>query len=226
MVRRYRWLLVGLALLAAPFVGTFVYLNVIRDDPPPPLSLDDLTTTTGATPTSSDGIEGTWTVAEGSVVGYRVQETLFGQSSEAVGRSKGIGGSLVIQGTRVTGANFEVDMATFASDETRRDGQFNGRIMDVAQFPTAGFVLTTPIELGRQPADGVEVQVEAIGDLSLHGVTRPVSIPLTAKRTGDTLAVSGAVTVTFADYGIDNPSGGPASVGDTGDLEILLVVGR
>jgi len=32
--------------------------------------------------------------------------------------------------------------------------------------------------------------------------------------------------VTFADYGIDDPSGGPASVGEDGELEVLLVFSR
>jgi hypothetical protein len=31
------------------------------------------------------------------------------------------------------------------------------------------------------------------------------------------------VPITFSDYSIDNPSGGPASVGNTGELEFLLV---
>ena len=34
------------------------------------------------------------------------------------------------------------------------------------------------------------------------------------------------MTVTFADYEIDDPSGGPASVGSDGELEVLLVFAR
>jgi polyisoprenoid-binding protein YceI len=233
MSRRTRWIVLGLlALVLAPVVGTFVYLNVIRSDPPERLSLDDVTTTTtepgadgGAAP-GGDGIEGTWRVADGSVVGYRVEETLFGQSAEGVGRSEGITGTLTIDGTTVTEATFEVDMTTFESDESRRDGQFEGRIMETDEFPTATFVLTTPVELGAVPADGEEVVAEVTGDLTLHGVTRPVTIPLTAKLTGSTFAVDGSVTIAFADYEIDDPSGGPASVGDDGELEVLLVFGR
>jgi polyisoprenoid-binding protein YceI len=232
MLHRYRWLLLAVvALVAAPVVGTFVYLNIIRDDPAERLSLDDVTTTTGDGPSSSDapvagGLDGAWTLGEGSVVGYRVQEQLFGQSAEAVGRSEGVTGSLTIAGTTVTGASFEVDMTTFESDESRRDGQFEGRIMEVAEFPTATFELTEPIELGEVPADGAEVEVEATGDLTLHGVTRAVTIPLVGRRDGETFAVNGSLTITFADYEIDDPSGGPASVGDDGELEVLLVFTR
>jgi polyisoprenoid-binding protein YceI len=233
MSRRTRWIVLGLlALVLAPVVGTFVYLNVFRSDPPERLSVDDVTTTTtepgteDTTDPGEDGIDGTWRVADGSLVGYRVEETLFGQSAEGVGRSEGVTGTLTIEGTTVTEATFEVDMTTFESDESRRDGQFEGRIMEADEFPTATFVLTTPIDLGAVPADGEEVVAEATGDLTLHGVTRPVTIPLTAKLTGRTFAVDGSVTITFADYEIDDPSGGPASVGDDGELEVLLVFGR
>lgn len=234
MLRRSRWLLIALGLLVAlPVVGTFVYLNVIRDDPPERLSLDDVTTTTGVTGGSStttgapaEGVAGSWVLGEGSVVGYRVSETLFGQSAEGVGRSEGVSGQLTIEGTTVTEATFEVDMATFESDESRRDGQFEGRIMEIDQFPTATFVLTEPLELGAEPADGERVQVEATGELTLHGVTREITIPLAAQLDGSSFAVEGSVTITFTDYGIDDPSGGPASVGTDGELEVLLVFTR
>jgi polyisoprenoid-binding protein YceI len=70
------------------------------------------------------------------------------------------------------------------------------------------------------------VEVEATGDLTLHGVTREVTVPLTARLRGSTFAVDGSVTVTFTDFGIDDPSGGPASVGTDGELEVLLVFTR
>jgi polyisoprenoid-binding protein YceI len=165
-------------------------------------------------------------VGDGSIVGHRVSQELFGQSAEAVGRSEGVTGSLTMDGTTVTEATFEVDMATFESDESRRDGQFEGRIMEVDQFPTASFVLIEPIELGEKPAEGAEVEVEITGELTLHGVTRPVTIPHVARLDGSTFAVNGSVTVTFADYEIDDPSGGPASVGSAGELEVLLVFAR
>jgi polyisoprenoid-binding protein YceI len=231
MLHRYRWLLIGLGVvILLPVVGTFLYLNVLRDDPPERLSLDDVPaqadgTTTTAGDSSAD-LAGPWSVGDGSVVGYRVSEQLFGQSAEAVGRSESVAGSLTIDGTTVTDATFEVDMATFESGESQRDGQFRNRIMEVDEFPTATFVLTEPIELGSLPADGEVVTASATGDLTLHGVTREVAIDLTSELTGATFAVSGSTTITFTDYGIDDPSGGPASVGEEGELEVLLAFAR
>ena len=49
-----------------------------------------------------------------------------------------------------------------------------------------------------------------------------MTIPLKTRRTGDVIGVQGITTITFSDYGIDNPSGGPASVGDSGQLEFVV----
>jgi len=219
------------AVLLVTVVGPFVYINLIKDDPPARLSLEDVSTTASTDGTSSttgaaDGAEGAWTVTDGSIVGYRIKEVLFGQDSEAVGRSESVTGEVIIEGTTVTAATFEVDMTTFESGESQRDRQFEGRIMEVDQFPTASFELTQPIELGSPPADGDEIAASATGALTLHGVTQEITIDLVARLDGATFAVDGSATVSFADFGIDDPSGGPASVGDDGELEVLLVFGR
>ena len=53
-----------------------------------------------------------------------------------------------------------------------RDSQFQGRIMDTADFPTATFVLTNPIELAPVPKNGVVKTYSATGKLTLHGTTK------------------------------------------------------
>lgn len=219
----------GLVVLVS--AGTWVYLNVIRGDPPERLSLDAAAgtatmVTTAAPAAGSAAVDGTWAVAAGSEAGYRVPEVLNGQSTEAVGRTSQVEGELTIAGTQATAATFTVDMASVTSDESRRDNQFRGRIMDVASHPTATFVLDAPIDFGAVPGDGVRLEASARGQLTLRGTTRPVSFDVEAERSGDTIRIAGAIPITFSDYGIPNPSAGPAQVGDEGTLEFLLVLGR
>lgn len=226
-MRRFRIPLALLALvLAVVVVGPFVYINFIKAEPAERLTLDDVTTTTGDAAPVADGIEGTWATTDQSVVQYRVKEVLFGQDAEATGTADGVVGSVTIAGTQVTAVAVEVDMATFESDESRRDGQFQGRIMEVDQFPTATFSLSEPFDLGPEPADGAEITVSVTGDLTMHGVTRSITFDLTAKRSGGTFAANATIPITFTDYEIDDPSAGPAEVGTTGELELLLVFGR
>ena len=144
-----------------------------------PLSLSSESSTSvpsraAASPTTTAAVDGVWHVTSGSQAGYRVQETLFGQSHTAVGRTHAVTGSLTISATSVTTAQLSVDLTKVTSDESLHDEQFQGRIMDTAMYPTATFALTQPIDLGSVPAEGVEITEQATGTLSMHGVTRAV----------------------------------------------------
>ena len=228
------WLIaVPVVILLAVVVGPFVYINFIKEDAPDPLTFDDIGTTTstaaGATDTTaaggggaSEGIEGTWEVAAGSTAGYRATEVLFGQSTEGAGRTEDVTGTFVIEGTSATEATFEVDLTTLESDESQRDGQVQNRILETAQFPTATFELTAPIDFGEEPGDLEEITAEATGDLTVHGVTQSVTFDVTARRNGDAIEVTGSIPITWADYDISDPSGGPAQVEDSGEMEFAL----
>ncbi|MBI2704698.1 MAG: YceI family protein [Actinobacteria bacterium] len=237
-----RWILGAVALALLLFVGgPYAYLNLFSSEAPAPLSLSatpsSVASASSAASASSGGaaqgqaatntsINGTWTIASGSQAGYRVKETLFGQSTEAVGRTSGVIGSVTIADQKVTKADVTVDMKSVTSDKSQRDGQFQSRIMQTSTFPTATFSLTKPIDLSTVPADGTTTNFTATGKLTVHGVTKTVDIPLQAKRDGNTIALSGSYNITFADFDIDNPSGGPAQVGDTGTLELLVNLSR
>jgi polyisoprenoid-binding protein YceI len=229
---------VPIAVAVAVVVGPFVYIHFIKEDAPDRLTFEDPTTTSAAlgttaagddpttTSVSAAGLDGAWTIAGGSIVGYRVNEVLFGQSAEAVGRTSAVTGELTISGTTVTDASFTADLTQVQSDESRRDGQFQGRIMDTATFPTATFVLASPIELTSIPDDLVETTVQATGQLTLRGVTRSVTFSLAARRNGGTIEVNGTIPIVFDDYSIPEPSFGPTTVEDHGAIEFLLVFGQ
>lgn len=240
---------VPVLVLLAVVVAPFVYIHFIEGDAPDALSIDDAvvsttstsvddpssdddgssssTTAAGATdPASTDGIAGGWAVTSGSTAGYRAKEVLFGQDATAVGRTSDVTGTMTITGTTVTATDITVDMTTVSSDKSQRDGQFRGRIMQTDQFPTATFHLTSPIELGSLPAEGATKAYTATGDLTLHGVKRSVTLDLEAKRQSGAIVVQGSTSVDFDDFDIPDASGGPASVGRTGTLELLLVFAR
>src|ERR1700726_1972111 len=215
-----RWLLAGLAgLVVLAAAGPFVYIHFFNSTPAA-LSLSPGNTTSASTgestgtggSTSTSGstttipAAGTWTVGSGSIVGYRVNEVLLGQSATAVGRSSDVTGHLTNAGSTVTAAAFSVPMATVHSDKSQRDAQFDGRIMDVSQYPTGTFTLTSPIDLAPLPATGVVKDYTAHGRLTLHGTTRAVTFTLTAERKGSQIEVSGDIPVLFSDYDIANPS--------------------
>jgi len=199
--------LIGLLTLLA-IGAVFFWLNVIRDDAPAQFELSE---TAAADP--GDPV-GTWTIAAGSQAGYRVVEDIAGglQNFEAVGRTDTITGTVTVTVTEaasglgtVTGAEFEVDVASITSDSTNRDNQFRGRIMGATDFPTSTFTLSEPITLEVADA-AVQSDHSAVGELTLRGVTRPVTVTLQAQMTDTGMEIVGSIPVIFTDFDIPDPS--------------------
>jgi polyisoprenoid-binding protein YceI len=191
----------------------------------------------GSLPTTPASFDGTWKVdtsiglfsdSTSSFVGYRVQEQLANiGANTAVGRTPDVSGTLTLQGTTVTAVEVTANLATLKSNDDRRDGQLHRQALETDQFPTATFRLTQPIDLGAAPAEGQAVSVTATGDLTLHGQTKSVQIPLKAKRAGGVIAVTGSLEITFADFGIAKPTSFLVlSVQDHGTLELQLFFTR
>jgi polyisoprenoid-binding protein YceI len=89
----------------------------------------------------------------------------------------------------------EVDLASVKTGDSDRDGALPGAdFFNVAKFPKAHFVTTAFHQNGAQ--------VVADGNLTLRGVTKPVSLNVTFKPqgTGATLDVTG--TVKRLDFGV------------------------
>ena len=77
------------------------------------------------------------------------------------------------------------------------------------------------------PADGQVIDATSTGDLTLHGVTKSVQIPLQARIDGDVITVAGSLPIAFADYNIQSPQGMIVlSVEDHGTLELQVHFAR
>lgn len=221
--------------------GAGLWWAVLRDTSPEVANLDAIDvpsnlgaagsggpagTGAGDAPASADG---TWEVVAGEdvFVGYRIQELFGGQTIEktATGRTPAVEGSVVIDGTTISSATFTADLTQLASDEARRDAAVGTRGLETETFPEATFTLTEPITLPSAPTPGEEITVSATGDLTLHGVTQPVTLELTAEWTGAAITVAGSAPVVLADFdmeAIEIP--GFVTVADDGVLELQLVL--
>ena len=221
--------------------GAGLWFFVLRDTSPEVASLDaiDVPTNVGTAgsggPAGSGGGEapatadGTWEVVAGEdvFVGYRIQELFGGQTIEktATGRTPAVEGSIVVEGATIPSATFTADLTQLASDEDRRDAAVGTRGLETESFPEATFTLTEPITLPSAPAVGEEITVSATGDLTLHGVTKPVTLELTAEWTGSAITVAGSAPIVLADFAIDVIEiPGFVTVAADGVLELQLVL--
>jgi polyisoprenoid-binding protein YceI len=222
----------GLVILAAIVFGG-VYFCVFGGSSPRPLALQSTPTPTGsatatATPSAGQGA-GTWAVVTGSVAGYRVREQLasLAAPSDAVGRTSSITGNLTMAQSAdsysVTAASFTVDVSTLTSDRSQRDQRIHQMGLESSRYPTATFKLTSPIVLPAAATTGQTVRVSVTGDLTIHGVTKNVTIPIDARLTGTQIEVVGSLTFPFSDFNMVPPSiGGFVSVENNATLEFDL----
>lgn len=236
MRHRARWIAVGVvvALVAG---GAGLYWIMFGGPAPAEVALESASPS-ATTDGSFDGsFEGTWAVDTesgsfedftSSFAGYRVEEELGGiGANTAVGRTPDVSGSIEVEGTAITVVSVEVDMTTLTSDDDRRDNSIRTRGLETATFATATFVLTEPIEIGETPEVGDVVEADAVGDLTLHGVTRPVTVPIEARWTGEVIEVVASFDVALADYDIDPPTGFLVlSIADTGTIELNLIFAK
>jgi len=208
-------------------VAPWIYINLIRGEAPERLSLEtpvQEAVDQSAVSTESFEAAGEWIIADGSVVGYRVKEILFGQDVTAVGRTGSVTGSIIIDDESVVSGGFVVDMTTITSDSSRRDGQVNGRILQTTTYPQATFTLSAPIALSASALAGEPTRVEATGALTLLDTTREVTVSLDVQLVDGSVNIVGTIVIVFDEWNIPDPSTSGISVEPQGELEFALVL--
>ena len=164
-------------------------------------------------------------------VGFRIQEELASIGAKTVvGRTPAVSGSLEIVGTQIVAVDVTADMTQLITDDERRNGAIRGPSggLETDAFPEASFVLVEPIELNELPAEGVSIQVEAVGDLTVRGVTNRVTVPLTAEQQAGLIIVFGTLeNLALADFEIPTPTAlVVVSVDDVAAMELQLFFSR
>ena len=213
----------GQAAVVLVAAGAYVYYFSGLRSAPAQLGLATPSATTTTTPaTPSTGLTGNWTIASGSIAGYRVKELFAGQASkhEAVARTSTVSGSLTAGGDstgyQVSALTLTVGLADLHSVDsvagrnvTQRDGVVF-RQMNVQQFPTATFTASS----GSVPSavTNGQVDVTVTGQLTIHGVTKEVTVKAKAQLVGDKAEIAGSTSIDMNDYGVSPPQVGFVTV--------------
>ena len=184
--------------------------------------------TSEAAPARPDGdLTGVWTLSERgeSFAGFRVREQLATVGAfTAVGRTSAVTASLEFDGSAITAVNVEVDhdaahdRRLAARPRPARPGDRDEQVPDLDVCPRRA-----DRDRGRA-REGEPIAATAIGDLTLHGVTRRVEIPLEGQLTDGLVVVVGSLEIEFDDYDIVAPTAPiVVSVEDRGVMEFQLV---
>jgi polyisoprenoid-binding protein YceI len=161
----------------------------------------------------------------GNEARYRVREVLMGASlpNDAIGKTPDITGTILAypDGRIVKDSSrIVVNLKNLKSDKDRRDGFLQRRTLETEKYPTVELVPTSIRGFnGTLPASGAAT-FELLGDLTVHGVTRPTVWQVSARAEGQDVAGTATTAFTFKDINLDQPKVPVVlSVADTIKLE-------
>ena len=146
-------------------------------------------------------------ISEGTRVYYRVREQIVGVSffNDAVGVADGISGAIVVApdgSVDSSRSRLTLDLSSFSSDQARRDNFVRQRVFEVEQYPEAVFVArsasSSPLPVEDPDAFFPIVGFQLVGDMTLHGVTKPLSWDVLATYNLDEGIVEGKAQTTFS----------------------------
>lgn len=135
-------------------------------------------------------------------------------------------GTLAVNGKSVTGGNFTIDMNSIkdAEGSAKLEGHLKADdFFGVAKFPTSSFVIT------KVAGSGANVTVS--GNLTIKGITKPLSFPatVTVNADGTASALAGKIVVDRTKYDIKYGSKsffdsiGDKAINDEFELAVKLV---
>jgi len=167
------------------------------------------TATGGVALPATDGLQ-LVVAPDGNEVRYRIREQLagFDLPNDAVGATSDVTGGIAFDGKGQlvpASSKFVVNVATLKSDKDRRDGYVRGRVLETSQFPTVELAptalrgLTLPV-----PTSGSKT-FQLVGNLTVHGVTKPTTWQVDAKFDGTRVSGTAATAFVFSDFGLTQP---------------------
>jgi polyisoprenoid-binding protein YceI len=147
----------------------------------------------------------------GNEARYKVREQFAGVNfpSDAVGVTSAITGRIVLdaEGRVVPNeSRFVVDLRTLRSDSENRDRIIQGRVLNTEQFPNIELAIRELRGLDYPWPTTGELTFELLGDLTLHGVTRPSTWQVAASAKDGGLSGRAITTFTFTDFGMPVPT--------------------
>jgi polyisoprenoid-binding protein YceI len=148
---------------------------------------------------------------EGNEARYRVREQLANLDlpSDAVGVTSAVSGAIVINADGTIASDqskVSVDLTGLKSDRSQRDRFLQNNTLETRQYPTAEFVPTGVTGLPSPLPTSGEVAFQLTGDLTVHGVTKPVTWEVTATAANGTdLTGTATTSFTFAEFNLTQP---------------------
>jgi polyisoprenoid-binding protein YceI len=159
-------------------------------------------------------------IPEQTQASYIVAEEFLGGALDRLGIQPGlvdtIGSTQEVTGTMeldlnnltnpVVTSRFAVNLRSLTSDQPRRDNRIREANLESNRYPLAEFAITSLSNTPATYAGGEEVNFQAVGDITIREITRPVTFDVVARLEGDTITGLASTQLRMTDFGFEPPS--------------------
>jgi polyisoprenoid-binding protein YceI len=246
-LKRILLVAIGLFTLAVLAVVAYVGVSLWRDDDPElltsapeiPAGIDQPATSptsAAATSASSTGVLRFVVDPGQSSATYIVREKLarLPVENDASGTTQDVASGdvtgelhLTAQGLASSAkSSFRVDLNTLASDERLRDNFVRTNTLRTGQGNNNRYAEFTIESVSGFPAnytEGQEVSLSLTGQMTIKGVTKPVTFEVKARRAGEFLTATADTSFNMSEFGIEPPNVPTARAHDLVRLQVVLV---
>lgn len=146
---------------------------------------------------------------------YSVEERLQGLSTQGVGTTDQIAGTVSPTGP----FTFTIDLQSFTSDQSRRDSRVVGWFAEFPEgtFSASSFALPESAEVGEVVTFDLE------GDMTVNGITEPVTWAIEARLEADgSISVAGETFIVLSDFDVPVVTGGFVEMEDGATIEVVF----
>ncbi|MES1260027.1 MAG: YceI family protein, partial [Gemmatimonadota bacterium] len=128
--------------------------------------------------------------------------------NDAVGVTKAVAGGITLAANGKVdpaGSRFVIKMDSLTTDKEHRDTWIKEHTLRTDSFPTATFVVRDiPGLPAKLPTTGT-LTLKMLGDLTIHGVTKPWTWDLTLTANGNDFTGKAMTRLKFGDFGMEQP---------------------
>ena len=149
-------------------------------------------------------------IQTGATARYLIREQLatLDFPNDAIGETGDVSGSIIFDaGGRIVAPDSKivVDLRGLKSDSDRRDGYVRSRSLETDTYPNAEFIISEAAGLSWPLPSQGEASFQLLGDMTVHGVTRPLTWDVAGSFDGDSFTGQARTNFTFEEFEIDVP---------------------
>ena len=175
---------------------------------PAPAAVPTEDADSGAETTVSGGNE--FVIQTGAMARYVIREQLVRLDfpNDAIGETGDVSGSIIFDaggGIVSPGSKIVVDLRGLTSDSDRRDGYVRSRSLETDTYPNAEFIIHETAGLPWPLPSQGEASFQLLGDMTVHGVTKPLAWEVAGSFQGDSFTGRATTNFTFEEFEIDVP---------------------